>query len=77
MIYYWCLVAGVTEPLDHERLFELIGDLEAATFNLRNAVTDGLYALEARVAILERHNRELRGKLGSAGEDSQKGPQRV
>jgi hypothetical protein len=61
----------MAEPLNHERLFELIGDLEAAVINLRNAVADGIYALEARVAILERRNRELRGTIGGAGENIQ------
>ena len=51
----------MSEPLTHNELFELIADVESALRNLRNS--DGIYALEARNMILERHNRELRGRL--------------
>ena len=53
----------MSEPLTHNELFELIADVESALRNLRNRVTDGIYALEARNMILERQNRELRGRL--------------
>ena len=53
----------MSEPLTHNELFELIADVESALRNLRNRVSDGIYALEARNMILERHNRELRGRL--------------
>lgn len=53
----------MTESLTHECLFELVADLESAMLNLRNAVVDGLYALESRNSILERQNRELRGEV--------------
>lgn len=53
----------MSEPLTHDQLFELIADLESALRNLRNKVTDGIYALEGKNRILERHNRELRGRL--------------
>ena len=53
----------MARELNHDKLFELIGDLEAAMFNLRNAVSDGLYALEGRNRILERQNRELRAEV--------------
>lgn len=60
-------MAGDSEFLTHARLFELIADLESAMFNLRNAIVDGIYALEARNRNLERQNRELRGELGRKG----------
>ena len=53
----------MSEPLTHNELFELIADVESALRNLRNRVSDGIYALEARNMILERQNRELRGRL--------------
>ena len=53
----------MSEPLTHNELFELIADVESVLRNLRNRVTDGIYALEARNMILERQNRELRGRL--------------
>jgi hypothetical protein len=53
----------MAEELHHDRLFELIADLDAAIMNLRNAVSDGIYALEGRNRILERENRELRGEI--------------
>lgn len=53
----------MADLLTHERLFELVADLEAALFNLRNAISDGIYALEGRNRILERQNRELKGEI--------------
>jgi hypothetical protein len=53
----------VSEPLTHEQLFELVADLESAVFSLRNGISDGIYALESRLLVLERKNRELRGQL--------------
>ena len=53
----------MADLLTHERLFELVADLEAALFNLRNAISDGIYALEGRNRILERQSRELKGEI--------------
>lgn len=53
----------MVEGLHHDRLFELIAEVEAAVQNLRNEVSDGIYALENRNLILQRENRELRGEL--------------
>ena len=62
------------DPLTHDRLFELIADVESAVLSLRNVTVDGVYALEeqlrlseARVRILERKLREAQGEIGRLG----------
>ena len=59
--------------VDYDRLFETIADVEAAVVNHRSAVTERLYQLEGRNAILERQNRELRGEVDRLRAEKAKG----